>query len=180
MPEYHNLTEDELLHIAGERDQLTADARSQLDAELVRRRISEAEILSYGVEFKAADEAERARAKRMISGSSFDRSGIGTRFFGKSNLQRDPSGSFEEYDSTKWFVFLWFPVFPIGTFRVRRTISYLLGIPFKSYPEALERHTRDWEQILWTWIIAMSLLFAFIVVITQCSRFLPLERLSSR
>jgi hypothetical protein len=157
VPEYQHLAEDELLNIAEDRQHLTDEARLALDAELNRRKLSSSDVDSYRLQQETAnkvDELKRA-APRFIF-----RYGFGQKFLGKSDRQRDPSGLFEKYDSTLWFVVLWFPIFPMGTYTVRRSLTKWLGIVFASDEVALERLPRNWEQILLTWIKAVALLFA--------------------
>jgi hypothetical protein len=154
---YQHLTEDELLNIAEDREHLTDEARMALDAELVRRKLSSSNVGSYRLQQETAnkaDELERAARKFIFP------YGFGQMFFGKSNRQRDPSGLFEKYDSTLWFVVLWFPIFPMGTYTVRRNLTKWLGMGFTSDEVAIERRSRNWEQILLTWIKALALLFA--------------------
>jgi hypothetical protein len=156
VPEYQQLTEDELLNIAEDRQHLTEEARLALDAELNRRRLSSSNIDSYRLQQEGAnkaDELKRAAPKFIF------RIGLGQKFLGKSNRQRDPSGLFEKYDSTLWFVVVWFPIFPMASYTVRRNLTKWLGIVFSSEEVALERHPRNWEQILLTWIKAVALLF---------------------
>jgi len=90
-------------------------------------------------------------------------------FFGKGNRRRDPSGLFEQYDATLWFVVFWFPVFPIATYTVRRDFSRRLGISWAGNEVASERHPRNWEQILLTWVKAgafvVILRLAFLLVV---------------
>jgi len=92
--------------------------------------------------------------------------GIGTTFYGKKELKNDSS-----YITTKWFIFLLLPIFPVGTFRVRRNADdkarNILGMV--SEYEIIEELTLDKKQIiLWytsvygTIIIILILLF-FIV-----------------
>ena len=157
VPEYQRLTEDELLNIAEDRQHLTDEARSELDAELNRRKLASSNVDSYRLQQETAnkvDELKRA-APRFIFWYGF-----GQKFLGKSDRQRDPSGLFEKYDSTLWFVVLWFPILPMGTYTVRRSLTKWLGIVFASDEVALERLARNWEQILLTWIKAVALLFA--------------------
>lgn len=161
MPDYQHLTDDEVLQIANERDQLTDDARVVLDSELVRRKLSIKDVYSQKLAYVRAEKLERARTQhRIINRGSFDSSGIGFGFRGKRNLRRDPQGRFEEYESTRWFIILWLPVYPIATFTVHRTLSRGLGIVFKSDPQPIERHPRNWEQILLTWVKAAAVLLA--------------------
>lgn len=146
--QYHHLTDDELLHIAEDRAHLTDEARIALDSELSQSKLRSSYIHTYRVlreEAENADELERARPTYSF------RSGLAKRFMGKANRRRDPGGSFEEYESTLWFAILFFPVFPIGTFTVRREFERWLGISWPGSEVAIERHPRDWNQILITW-----------------------------
>jgi hypothetical protein len=159
MPDYQGLTDDEVLQIATEREQLTDDARTVLESELARRRLSIKDVHSHKIAYEHAQKLEQSRTQhKILSRRSYDRSGIGFKFLGKRNFRRDPSGQSEEYESTRWFVVLWIPVFPIGTFTVRRTILRRMGIPFKSDPQIIERHPRNWEQILLTWVKTAAVL----------------------
>jgi hypothetical protein len=162
--DYETLTEDELLHLAGERIQLTDEARMALDAELSRRKLSAGDLVLYERQCAAAVKEERLRraAPKTVSSGSF-----GKRFLGKSNRRRDPSGGFELYESTLWFVVFWFPVYPIATFTVRRNLEPWLGMVFASSPIALERHARNWEQILLTWVKATLVLWAILFLFTH-------------
>lgn len=90
MPEYQQLTDDELLHLAEDREQLTADALLALDGELYRRRLSVGDVDSYRTERAAAENTEKLkRAARFY----VSRVGLGMKFLGKANRVRDPSGS---------------------------------------------------------------------------------------
>lgn len=120
MPEYQQLTEDELLQLAGEREHLTDDARLALDAELSRRRLSSADIESHHAQ---CDEWDQQDKRRRAVRTYIPDVGLGKTFLGRANRHRDPSDDFEYYDSTLWFVVLWFPVFPIATYTVRRDLK---------------------------------------------------------
>lgn len=160
MPEYQNLTDDEVLQIATEREQLTDDARIVLDSELARRKLSIKDVQSQRIAYERADKLEKARTQhRILNRGSVGSSGVGIKFLGKRNIRRDPSGESEEYVATRWFVVLWIPIFPIATFTVRRSLSRWMGLTLKSDPEIIERHSRDWEQILLTWVKAATVLF---------------------
>ena len=162
MPEYQHLTDDEILHLAEEREQLTQEAQLALDGELNRRRISPSDIDSYTLERVELESAEKL--KRSVS-PYIAHVGLGKKFYGKTNRRRDPSGLFELYDSTLWFVALWFPVFPIATYTVRRNFEKWLGFEFASVPIAVKRHLRNWEQIFLTRIKAMLTLWAVILLL---------------
>jgi hypothetical protein len=157
VPDYQHLTQDELLHLADERTELTEEARLALDGELHRRTLSSSDIDSYRLECEAADKADklkRATPDLIVSGS------FGEKFFGKTNRHRDPERLFEQYDATLWFVVLWLPIFPIATYTVRRDLERWLGMLVGSDEIAIDRHPRNWEQILLTWVKAASVLLA--------------------
>jgi len=102
MPEYQSLTDDEVLQIATEREQLTDDARSMLDSELALRKLSIKDVQSQKIAYERAEKLERARlGHKILSQRTFSRRGFGINFFGKTNVRRDPAGHFEEYDATQ-------------------------------------------------------------------------------
>ena len=161
MPEYQHLTDDELLHLGEEGDQLTEEARHELEAELGRRKLSSRDVDSYRLQREAAqesDELKRATPKFV------HHSGVGQMFLGKTNRRRDPSGLFEQYDATLWFVVFWLPVFPIATYTVKRSLERWLGLAWAGGETAVERHSRNWEQILLTWVKAAALVLVLRLV----------------
>jgi hypothetical protein len=157
VPEYQHLTQDELLHLAAEKEQLTDEARLALEGELNRRKLSRSDIGSYRLESEAADEADKLK---RATPSYIRNVGLGKKFFGKTNRHRHTERLFEQYDTTLWFAVLWFPVFPIATYTVRRDLERWLGMLVASDPVAVERHPRNWEQILLTWVKAAAVLLA--------------------
>jgi len=167
MAEYQHLTVHELLHLAEDREQLTDEARLALDSELSRRGLSPSDTDAYRIEREAADNAEKM--KRVVR-FYIPNVGLGKKFLGKADRLRDPSGLFEQYDSTLWFVILWFPVFPIATYTVMRDLDRWLGLTFGSREIALERRPRNWEQILLTWVKAASVLLALRLIFLLLDR----------
>lgn len=162
VPEYQSLTDDEILHLAEQREQLTEDARLVLEGELQRRRLSSSDVDSYKTERVALENAyELKRLTRFYIRNV----GLGKKFLGKTNRHRDPSGDFEQYDSTLWFVALWFPIFPIATYTVRRNLERWWGGVSASKERPLERHPRNWEQILLTWTKAVLVLWAIVLLL---------------
>lgn len=159
MPEYQNLTDDEVLQLAVERDQLTDDARLVLDSELTRRRLSEEDIRSHEISYQRARKRDRARTRhKLFNQDTFLRPRFGLSFFGKRNLRRDLSGGFEDYETTRWFVLFWIPIFPVASFCVRRIRSRGLGMTCKGDPQVIDHRPKDWEQILLTWVKVASVL----------------------
>jgi tRNA(fMet)-specific endonuclease VapC len=155
--EYQNLTQGELLHLAEDKEQLTDEARLALDGELKVRRLSSSDIDSYRLQREAVEKADKLK---RAAPSYIHSVGLGKKFFGKTNRHRDTESLFEQYDTTLWFVVLWFPVFPIATYTVRRDLERWLGMLVASDPVAIERHPRNWEQILLTWVKAAAVLLA--------------------
>lgn len=157
MLQYEHLTEDELLHVAGESEQLTDEARLALESELSRRNLSTSDINAYKQHLADDDKADQLRSARL---QVVPNVGLGKKFLGMTNRRRDPNGLFEQYESTLWFVVLWFPVYPIATYTVRRDLERWLGMTFTSNEVALDRHSRNWEMILLTWVKASAFLLA--------------------
>jgi hypothetical protein len=154
MVEYQHLTADELLHLAEGREQFTDEARLALEAELSRRKLSPPDIESYRLQRESAEKADKL--KRGARGYIPD-VGLGKKFLGKTNRHRDPSGLFEQYDTTLWFVVLWFPVFPSPLITVqKRPRTMVRHDRCRSGEIPIDRHPRNWEQILLTWVKAAA------------------------
>jgi hypothetical protein len=117
MLEYQKRTRDELMRLALERDQLTEEARLALDAEISGRRIPSTDLVSFRAESVAA-QLEQDRKIGPIATSGY----IGKKFYGRKKLTRDALHRIEEFDTTLWFFAFWFPIFPIGTYRIRKTL----------------------------------------------------------
>ena len=64
MPDYQNLTRDELLNLAQERNQLTDEARIAFEAELANRRVDAQEIRAYAQQTISRERAEKRRKEQ--------------------------------------------------------------------------------------------------------------------
>jgi hypothetical protein len=64
MPDYQYLTQDELLNLTQQRNQLTDEARLELDLELSKRGIGATEIVRYSRESLAQQKANERRIRR--------------------------------------------------------------------------------------------------------------------
>jgi hypothetical protein len=155
-PNYGALTLDELLRLANQRDDLTDEARLALDAELSRRQVTP-EVLAAGRAEMTKFEREQAREVRELS---FGHGGIARKLFGKSHYVCDEQHRIEEFQTTLWFVLLWIPIFPIGTFQIRRRFRRWWQFWASERYHVIERLPRDWEQILLTWIKTVAVLLA--------------------
>jgi hypothetical protein len=167
MPEYQSLSDDELLHLGEESDQLTEEARLEFETELSRRKLSLRDIDSYRSQREAAETSDALKHARP---KFVHNSGVGQMFLGKTNRRPDPSGLFEEYESTLWFVIFWFPVFPIASYTVRQDFNRWLGFRWAGGEVSVERHPRNWEQILLTWVKAGAVLLLLRLAFLLLSR----------
>ena len=89
MPEYQRLTDDELLQLDEQKDQLTEEARVDLEGELSRRKLSSSDIGSYRVLREAAEKADQLKraAPRYVY-----RGGVGQRFSARPIASAMPTG----------------------------------------------------------------------------------------
>lgn len=155
MPEYQHLTRDEPLNLAQEKEQLTDEARLALDSEISSRRIEPTEISGYARESLARQRAAERPAQRL----RISYEGRNKRFIGKRNRRLDPRLRVEEFETTLWFMFL-VPVFPIGSYRIRRRFRRWWN-PCRPWRlHILDVRSRDWEQIVSTWAKAAGIVIA--------------------
>ncbi len=76
--------------------------------------------------------------------------GIGTTIYGKSAVSPQ-DGS---YVATKWVVFLWLPIIPIGTYRVRREeISPNIFPVGYTATYTTQRIDLNWRQVVSTYLL---------------------------
>ncbi len=157
MTDYQGLTDDQIFALATQPEDLSDEARGALEAELRRRNISTDDIGAY-----EAEVAEINRSEELNIGSPRAFRGIGRKFFGRSNYNLDALSGLEEFDTTLWFVFLFLPVIPLGTYRIRHKRRENWWHQFFSGPEfiVVDKLARNWEQIFTTWIKTVLVLFA--------------------
>jgi hypothetical protein len=80
MPDYHSLTRDELLNLAQECNQLTDEARQELDAELSLRNVTPNETTSYGSTTISRQKTLEGRKRSDVVYKTRNK-----QFFGKKN-----------------------------------------------------------------------------------------------
>jgi len=110
---YATLSSSKLLELANDMQSLTPDAKASLIVELDKRGLTSVEVSNYGRELRQWD-AEREAEKRHSRYSTRSFNGFGTALYGRREFARDGS-----YVTTKWGVFLWLPVCPIRSMRVK-------------------------------------------------------------
>ena len=84
--------------------------------------------------------------------------GIGKKFYGKSNYAHDSQYQIEEFDTTFWFVLLYFPLIPLRSYRIRRKYRSPWNIFGSKTYQMVQRVPRKWGQIFFTWIKAIVIL----------------------
>lgn len=134
--EYQALTDDEVLRIAADRENLVDEARQAIDMEMHRRNLTANDMGQY------QSHIEKAAMQQQVGNLPFlIPYGIGKKLFGKRARTVDPKAIWEEFDTTLWIVLFWVPLIPVTTYRIRRRVSKLslLG-PWRIYKfEALSR-----------------------------------------
>ena len=85
-------------------------------------------------------------------------SGIGTTLYGKKDLDKESGW----YTTTKWFVIVFLPIIPLGSYRVKRGETYtgmpegqvLLGT---STEFEMKKIKLDWLQVVKTFLIGWGI-----------------------
>jgi hypothetical protein len=153
--EYRSKTDEELLRLALDPEQLTPEATSVLNDELTRRRINNAERLKA---FRDEDESRKEEQSRDTGKLFvFHPYGIGRRRFGKAERIYNLETGMERFKTTVFVILFWLPVIPTGTFLVERKHEFL-----SNQMTVLERLPLDWEQVLKVWVVTSAALLAVI------------------
>jgi hypothetical protein len=90
--------------------------------------------------------------------------GIGRKFYGRSNYSHDSQCEIEEFDTTFWFVFLFFPVIPLRSCRIRRRYRRRWNLFASKTYQVLHRLPMRSGQILLTWLQAAVVLLVLRVL----------------
>jgi hypothetical protein len=153
--EYEHKTDEELLRLALDPDQLQPEANLALNNELARRGIGSSELLNDFREDENQRKEELARDPGKLF--VFHPYGIGRKRFGKADRIYDQQTGVERFKTTVFLVLFWLPFIPTGPFIVERKRGLL-----SSQITVLERLPLDWEQVLKVWLVASSTLLALI------------------
>jgi hypothetical protein len=159
MFDYQSLSQDELLNLAPQRDQLTAEALFELDSEISKRGIAPAEVAGYAHESRSRQKAIERRIQRS---RSFYETG-NKAFIGKANRWLDSRLRIEEFDTTLWFGLSCIPVFPLGSYRIRRRFRRWWNPCRSRRVHVLRTMPREWGQILLTWAKTAGVLLALVL-----------------
>ena len=103
--------------IAADRQDLVDEAIDALDAELVKRGLRQVDAPKF------KRNIDRIEARDTVGHVGLSSRGFGKQFLGASNYSADPTGRFEEFDSTLWAFFSFLPILPLSTIRIRRRLK---------------------------------------------------------
>lgn len=142
--QFHRQSDEELLRLLLEPNQLPADARAALQAELASRGIDDSKIEKFLLDEQNRQEREAQEEKFQAL------QGIAKRYvrFGEADKTIDPDGDREQHTATFFFHVGDFPVAPFGSYRVERKHS-------SSEITVLEKVPLNWKQ---AWPICLAAL----------------------
>lgn len=153
---YQQMADDDLLRLSFDLDALVPEAQDALHLELERRHLTSQEVLAQF----------REEEKKRIAEASFDVSqeliyGFGKRLYGKANLEARELEM--EYDTTLFGLVCYFPLVPLGTFRISRDQT-------SSQLRVLEKKPLLWSQVWFIWLKAGMIAAAIITAIVWLLR----------
>jgi hypothetical protein len=145
VPDYSAKSDDELLSLALEANLLTDEARGALSAELRRRNLDSPEQLANfsqeQIHYKHLEDID-------IGNLGLSGHGMGRRLYGRSNVEIH--GTAEEYNSTVFAVVFFFPLVPMGAYRLLREQGS------KEF-RVLAKKPVDWIEVGIVWLKALAI-----------------------
>ena len=151
---YASRTDEELLWLCVHDSELTPEAREMLTAEMSRRGLTQGQAN----DLRSERAFEEKVAKKKAEAAKLSRSGRA--HFGKANRVLLPNTKRERFTTTFFFLFIFFPLVPLGTYRVER-----LKKDWRHKIIILERLPLDWEQVLRVWVVASAILLAVTIAV---------------
>jgi hypothetical protein len=143
--EYEARTDEQLLRLSLESDQLTEAANHALLIVMRNRGIATEQ---HKLDFQHEEtRVEGERAKNIGHLAVFHPFGIGRQRYSKFDYQFDRTSGMENFITTVFIVIVWLPLIPIGTYRVERKRNFL----FASRITVLEKLPLNWTQVLAVW-----------------------------
>lgn len=157
---YAGKSDEELLRIQLDSENLTMEASAALTSELAKRGIN-------GNERMNAFRDQEAKRKEELSknpGSLFFtlRLGVGRWYFGKADHVYDSTTGIEQFRTTVFIVLLFFPAIPTGSYLVEKRRGFLSG-----KLRILKKLPLDWEQVLKVWVVAALAVLGIILVLKR-------------
>ena len=157
--EYETKTDDELLRLAIDPSQLTYEANFALSTELLKRRLNPEDIQRL----KEREEIQKKKDERNVGQLwVIHNFGLGKRRFGKADYKYYESRKLEEFTTTIFFLIFWFPLIPLGTYRIMRKKSF-----FSTRFGVIEKLPLNWPQVLKVWAVALLAILALVLVFNR-------------
>ncbi len=156
---YRELDDEELLRLSLEQPRLTQEAAEALGAEISRRGFSrsDAEVVAEA-DREYGENIDRTRRRSV----GFDHAEY-TGFYGCWHIEK--KGRIELYTATKFFCPFYFPLIPLGTYRIfRKSERSRWDWLFGRDSRIRERIPLDWQQVLWIWCKGALVLYALILL----------------
>lgn len=132
---YSRMSDDQLLNIARESEQLRPEALEALKSEMRSRRVKPDHVEEYRQHIQSAEPPSEPAL------TTASRRGIGTALYGKRDFKADGS-----YLTTKWIVAFWIPIIPLCSYRVRER-STGSGLWAPSVHKVLEKGRPNPKQV---------------------------------
>lgn len=144
--EYETKSNQELLLLAIDPSQLADEANSALWLELHKRRLGSREIQN----FQEQQRKQQKKGERQVGELWFvSHFGLGKKRIGKVNYKYYDVHKVEEFTTTIFFLVLWFPLIPVGTYRIRRQKSL-----FANRFSVVAKPPLDWSHVMRVWAVA--------------------------
>jgi hypothetical protein len=149
---FERMADDELLNVAANFHTLVPEGQSALAAELDKRKLTQEDIKEYQRHLTTVNPGDLPGKVRFVA-RSFN--GFGSAIYGKRDCWSDGS-----FITTKWVVFLWIPILPVRSMRVRPmgragafSTSYQIYSDEKLY----------WKQVFCAYAVVALALLLFIL-----------------
>ena len=151
---YEQMSDGDLMRIAMDRDELTPEALSALDAQLASRGLKEQDLRDFADTYRAAVAKDIQERSRFYRNRTLPWTGSYYGYYGKRDLVTMHNR--EQFQTTLWFCLFWIPLIPYGSYIVHRTTTTWLGL-FDDVRK-IRKVPMDWEQVFKTWAAAALVL----------------------
>jgi len=156
---YEGKSDEELLRLRLDSEELTAEASAALMGELAKRGIGRDRIKAFrDLEAKRKEELSRNPGNLFFT----FRLGVGRWHFGKADRVYDSTTGIEQFRTTVFIVLLFFPAIPTGSYLVEKRRGFLSG-----KLRIIEKLPLDWKQVLKVWVVAALALLGVIWVVKR-------------
>jgi hypothetical protein len=146
--QYQTLTDDEIAQLASEGG-LRPEADIALKEEMHRRSIGAAEVRAL------RERQEKTNLQMAVGHNPYDYRGSGLQLRGDKFL--DETDRHRGITTvTRWIVFCYMPIIPIGSYRVKRSVRD------EKHPEIIGKVNLQWDQVFRGWMTTALIVLAFV------------------